>query len=118
MALDRGAEGLAVNLELSPRKQKRFERSGLINPTDKWELAWDTTINGRQVKHNTECSIHGMGGARFRFQYQRTTDRGVTWLTFIGGRKGYEAFWAFRPEQVKTVHWKTKTRANAKEEDQ
>lgn len=66
-------------------------------------------INGRIVEPGTELSITGERG-RFRFVAVFTGDGS---LTCYGGTQGHEMFRSFRPERVRTVHSKSKTRGNA-----
>lgn len=84
------------------------------DPSKHWTRTTQTQINGRHVTPGTELTVSGQRG-RFRFLEHVTTEQGIEWLWVIGGAKGYETFRAFRPEAVKRVHYKQKTRHNAEE---
>lgn len=86
-----------------------------MNPLpEAWMVDDHITINGRHVYRGTELSIKDEPG-RFRFiKYVYNTEADCEWIDVVGGRKGVSTFRAFRPERVKTVHWKNKTRENAK----
>jgi hypothetical protein len=79
-------------------------------PCDSWEIQTEIQINGRNVTRGTELKIAGERG-RFRFIKYVKTEKGVEWVDVIGGPKGAECWRSFRPEQVKTVHYKNKTDA-------
>lgn len=79
-----------------------------------WLVDDHIVVNGRHVIKGTELSIKGEGG-RFRFiKYVYNTAVDCEWIDVVGGRKGVSQFRAFRPDRVKTVHWKNKTRENTK----
>lgn len=67
-------------------------------------------VHGRNVAPGTELSIKGERG-RFRFVKHVTTAT-TEWIDVWGGPKGREQMRSFRPEQVKTVHYKNMTGKN------
>lgn len=79
-------------------------------PCDSWEIQTEIQINGRNVTRGTELKIAGERG-RFRFIKYVKTEKGIEWVDVIGGPKGCEVWRSFRPEQVKTVHYKNRTDA-------
>lgn len=79
-------------------------------PCDSWEILTEIQINGRNVTRGTELKIAGERG-RFRFIKYVKTEKGIEWVDVIGGPKGCEVWRSFRPEQVKTVHYKNRTDA-------
>lgn len=79
-----------------------------------WLVDDHIVVNGRHVTKNTELSIKGEGG-RFRFiKYVYNTEADCEWIDVVGGKKGVSQFRSFRPDRVKTVHWKNRTRENTK----
>jgi hypothetical protein len=75
-----------------------------------WLVDDHIVVNGRHVVPGTELSIRGESG-RFRFiKYVYTGS--AEWIDVVGGKKGVSTFRSFRPDRVKTVHWKNKTREN------
>jgi hypothetical protein len=75
-----------------------------------WEIKTEIQINGRNVTPNTELSISGERG-RFRFiKYVNTGE--AEWIDVWGGPKKSESWRSFRPDRVKTVHFKNRTDAN------
>lgn len=78
--------------------------------SDAWEIKTEMQINGRHVSHGTELKISGERG-RFRFlKYVNTGE--AEWIDVWGGPKGSENWRSFRPDRVKTVHYKNKTVQN------
>lgn len=97
-------------------KRKRRGSLGIatephVNPSADWTRHDVVRVHGRILAKGTEVSIKGERG-RFRFLGAVTTPSGAYWLDFIGGSKGVVMFRAFRPEQIKRVHIRAKTRAN------
>lgn len=91
------------------RRKKQNERE---NPHPDWIKSETIKINGRIVEKGTELSIQGESG-RFRFLAHIITPT-CEWIDVIGGKsERYKQFRAFRPERVKRVHWKNKTRENS-----
>ena len=91
------------------RKKKQVESKHSVNPT--WVVTDTVRINGRIVEVGTELSIAGERG-RFRFvKHVKTPD--VEWIDVVGGVKGQKAYRSFRPERVRTVHYKNKLRENS-----
>jgi hypothetical protein len=88
--------------------------SARIQPLpESWLVDDHIVVNGRHVTAGTELSIMGERG-RFRFTkyvYNSTAD--CEWIDVVGGMKGVKQFRSFRPDRVKTVHWKNKTRENS-----
>jgi hypothetical protein len=89
------------------RKQKT--KTPMVS--DAWTIKEEIQINGRNVVPGTELKIAGERG-RFRFIKHVTTDKGAEWIDAWGGPKGGETWRSFRPEQVKTVHYKNQTVKN------
>jgi hypothetical protein len=78
---------------------------------DAWEVSTEIQINGRKVSPGTELRISNERG-RFRFvKYVKTPDQ-TEWIDVWGGTKGGETWRSFRPDRVKTVHYKNKTVEN------
>jgi hypothetical protein len=66
--------------------------------------------NGRHIEKGTELSIQGERG-RFKFvQHVYNPRLDVEWIDVIGGKMGVKEFRAFRPTQIKRVHYKNKIR--------
>lgn len=77
-----------------------------------WEVSYEMKHNGRTIEPKTEISIRGESGRFLFIKYVKTPN--CEWIDVIGGKsERYKQFRSFRPEQIKTVHWKNKTRANA-----
>lgn len=79
--------------------------------SDAWDIKTEIQINGRHVVPGTELKISGERG-RFRFIKHVVTDKGAEWIDVWGGPKGSENWRSFRPDRVKTVHYKNKTDVN------
>ena len=91
------------------RRKKQVEREN-IHP--EWEISETIKVNGRIVEKGTELSIQGQSGRFLFLKHVKTPN--CEWVDVIGGKNDrYKQFRAFRPEQIKRVHWKNKTRANA-----
>lgn len=91
------------------RSRKKPQTLEEINPT--WTISYEMKYNGRIIEPNTEISIRGESG-RFRFIKHVATPT-CEWIDVVGGKNDrYKQFRAFRPERIKTVHWKNKTRTN------
>lgn len=88
-----------------------MKRKTLPLPSD-WTILEEIRANGRILVRGTEFSVIGERG-RFRFVKYVQTGAGIEWIDAIGGPSGREAWRAFLPSQVRTVHAKSKTRANA-----
>jgi hypothetical protein len=85
--------------------RKRTEPRPL--PAD-WTVTTDLTIHGRHVVPGTELTIQGVRG-RVRFVRHVRRDNGTEWLDVIAAD---ESGWrSFRPERVRTVHIRRRTRA-------
>ena len=78
---------------------------------DAWVIKTEIQINGRHVSPGTELKISNQRG-RFQFIKHVVTDKGVEWIDVWGGTKGGESWRSFRPDRVKTVHYKNKTTQN------
>jgi hypothetical protein len=77
---------------------------------DAWVVTTEIQINGRNVSPGTELKISGERG-RFRFIKHVKTGE-AEWVDVWGGTKGGETWRSFRPDRVKTVHYKNKTVEN------
>lgn len=77
-----------------------------------WIVQHSTVLNGRHVEQNTELHIKGETG-RFLFVQHVMTDKGVEWITVLGGAGGFRSF---RLDRVRTVHRLNKLRVNAEGE--
>jgi hypothetical protein len=77
---------------------------------DAWVVSTEIQINGRNVSPGTELKISGERG-RFRFIKHVNTGE-AEWIDVWGGTKGGETWRSFRPDRVKTVHYKNKTVEN------
>ena len=78
---------------------------------DDWVVTTNMRINGRNVSPGTELKIKGVRG-RFRFIKHVLTPAGAEWIDVWGGPKGGETWRSFRPDMVKTVHYKNQTVGN------
>lgn len=76
-----------------------------------WVITTHMQINGRNVSPGTELKIKGVRG-RFRFIKHVVTPAGAEWIDVWGGPKGGETWRSFRPDMVKTVHYKNRTTEN------
>jgi len=75
-----------------------------------WIVKTEIQINGRNVVPGTELKI---AGERGRFRFIKHVDTGeAVWIDVWGGTKGSENWRSFRPDRVKTVHYKNRTTEN------
>ena len=79
-------------------------------PDKDWIISTEITINNRQVVKDTELKISGERG-RFRFM-KHVNNNGIEWVDVWGGKKGSECIRSFRPDRIKTVHYKNTTDKN------
>ncbi len=79
-------------------------------PNAHWIISEEIQINGRNVVKGTELKISGERG-RFRF-VKHVNNNGIEWVDVHGGRKGAENMRSFRPDRIKTVHYKNQTGQN------
>lgn len=82
----------------------------VVRPNSHWIISEEIQINGRNVVKGTELKISGERG-RFRF-VKHVLNGEIEWIDVHGGRKGAENMRSFRPDRVKTVHYKNKTGEN------
>ena len=92
------------------KKKVQVDQRAVTNPD--WEVTDASKVNGRIVTAGTELTIKGIRG-RFRFIEHVKTPK-TEWINVVGGQAGYRHFRAFRPEQIRTVHYKNRMRENAK----
>lgn len=90
------------------RRKKKPPTLAEIHPD--WVISEEIQVNGRNVSAGTELSFIGERG-RYRFIKHVKTPT-AEWIDVVGGYTNYKAFRSFRPEKVKTVHWKNKLREN------
>lgn len=91
------------------RRKKRIPTLAEAHPD--WVVSDTMKVNGRVVEKNTELSIKGQSG-RFLFIKHVVTPN-CEWIDVLGGKARYKQFRSFRPEQIKTVHYKNRLRENA-----
>jgi hypothetical protein len=91
-----------------PRRKNRAQTPDL---SAEWEKLDSIQINGRNVSPGTELKIRGERG-RFRFIKYVKTPEGVEWIDVWGGPKNCEQWRSFRPDRVRTVHYKNQTVKN------
>lgn len=87
-----------------------------VNPLPPgWVVSETFVWNGRHISRGTELSITGEKG-RFRF-IKHVNNGSNEWIDVVGGatRKRGDKSRSFRPERIKTVHWKNKTRENLRD---
>lgn len=92
------------------RKRKAKETTEIPKLNSHWVVSEEFVINGRHLVRGTEVTIKGERG-RFRFLkhvYNPRTD--TEWIDVVGGMAGHEMGRSFRPERVKVVHVKKRTR--------
>jgi hypothetical protein len=89
---------------------KRKQKTEHPNPHPDWVISDTIKVNGRIVEKNTELSITGQSGRFLFIKHVKTPT--TEWIDCIGGKAQYRVFRSFRPDQIKTVHWKNKTRQN------
>lgn len=92
------------------RRKKQTVTVEEVNPT--WVISETIKHGGRIIEKNTELSIKGESGRFLFIKHVKTPD--CEWIDCIGGKNDrYKQFRSFRPDKIKTVHWKNKTRKNA-----
>lgn len=91
-------------------RRKKTAEQRLADAQPNWVIKTEIKINGRNVEAGTELSIDGERG-RFRFVKHVTTPN-AEWIDVVGGPNNHKQYRSFRPERVKRVHWKNKTREN------
>jgi hypothetical protein len=95
-------------MDMARRKKQVIEHD---NPHKDWVIAESIKVNGRLVEKNTELSIQGESG-RFLFIKHVQTPT-CEWIDVLGGKnERHRQFRSFRPERIKRVHYKNKTRTN------
>lgn len=94
-----------------PKKKKVVKTEENLHPD--WKISETLKHNGRIIEKNTELSIRGESGRFLFIKHVKTPT--AEWIDVVGGKAQYKQFRSFRPEQIKTVHWKNKTRENNKD---
>lgn len=89
-------------------KRKKTVEIKDIHPD--WIVSDTIKHNGRIVEKNTELSIKGISGRFLFIKHVKTPN--CEWIDVIGGKNQYKQFRSFRPDQIKTVHYKNKRREN------
>lgn len=90
-----------------PKRKKTYEATY----PEGWVISEEYSANGRNIVKDTEISIKNEKG-RFRFiKYVVNGDK--EWIDVMGSNNQFRSF---RPSQIKRVHWKNKTRENAKKD--
>lgn len=91
-------------------RKKKMPTLEETNPT--WEISTEIKHNGRIIEPNTEISIKGESGRFLFIKHVKTPT--CEWIDVVGGKnERYKQFRSFRPDRIKRVHYKTKTRANS-----
>lgn len=104
-----------LNLILNRKRGKnmgRKKKNGVETPdlSAHWVRTETFMANGRHIEKGTELSIQGERG-RFKFvQHVYNPNLDVEWIDVVGGKKGIKEFRAFRPTQIKRVHYKNRIR--------
>ena len=89
---------------------RRKNKKETVRADAHWVVTTELQINGRNVVPGTELKI---AGERGRFRFIKHVDTGeAVWIDVWGGPKGGETWRSFRPDQVKTVHYKNRTTEN------
>ena len=88
------------------RRKKVYED---ISYPEGWVVNEEYVANGRNIVKDTELSINDERG-RFRF-IKHVVNGDKEWID-VFSKDGQ--FRSFRPSDIKRVHWKNKTRENAK----
>lgn len=88
-----------------PKRKKTYEATY----PEGWVVSEEYSANGRNIVKDTEISIKDQKG-RFRFD-KHVVNGDKEWID-VFSKDGQ--FRSFRPSQIKRVHWKNKTRENAK----
>jgi len=103
-------------MRYSTNMAKKKNREPLVpRPNENWEYLYEIQVNGRHIVKGTELKISGERG-RFRFMKYVKTDKDIEWIDVWGGSKGSESIRSFRPDRIKTVHYKNKTDHNLAKE--
>lgn len=89
---------------------KKPQEPAVARPNDEWVQEYEMTVNGRSVTADTELKISGERGRFLFMKYVKNGD--IEWVDVWGGSKGYESIRSFRPDRIKTVHYKNKTGKN------
>ena len=90
------------------RRKKKSEDERPAYP-ESWEVSEEFQHNGRWLRPGTEFTVHGVKG-RLRFiRYVVNTQTETAWVDCFSQDKQFRAF---RPERIKTVHSKNRTREN------
>lgn len=89
-----------------PRRKKTYE----VSYPEGWVVSEEYTANGRNIIKDTELSIKDQKG-RFRFD-KHVVNGDKEWIDVFSSKDGQ--YHSYRPSQIKRVHWKNKTRENAK----
>ena len=77
-----------------------------VNPSADWTRSDHFVApSGRHLTPGVEFSVRGERG-RFRFVEHVLTEKGVEWISAIGGPRGVKTWRAFRPERIRRVHTK------------
>jgi len=90
-----------------PKRKKTYEATY----PEGWVINDEYSANGRNIVKDTELSINNEKG-RFRF-IKHVVNGDKEWIDVMGPNN---VFRSFRPSQIKRVHWKNKTRENAKKD--
>jgi hypothetical protein len=89
-----------------PRRKNKAE---VLRYPAEWVVSEEMTVNKRNVVPGTEISFRGQKG-RFRF-IKHVINGEHEWIDVMNNSGQFRSF---RPSEVKRVHWKNMTRANAK----
>jgi len=93
---------------MARRKKQVIEHD---NPHKDWVISEAIKHNGRIIEKNTELSIQGESGRFLFIKHVQTST--CEWIDVIGGKNGkYKQFRSFRPDRIKRVHYKNRTREN------
>lgn len=93
---------------MAKRKNKKNIEGNSFKPD--WTVSESIKINGRLVEPKTELSIKGESGRFLFIKHVKTPT--AEWIDVVGGKAGYKMFRSFGLDQVRTVHYKNKTRGN------
>jgi len=107
-------DGIIENM--GRKKKDESVESNYVSPVAHWVVNEEWTINGRNLVRGTEVTIRGERG-RFRFvKHVYNPKTNTEWVDVVGGVSGYEMGRSFRPDRVKVVHNKKKTRKSKEDE--